>query len=313
MKQIYNLYKLYQKYISISFFTKKIGETMKDLKEIQSLEQRLIKAAHNAGKYAKSNAFAIQDLQFKIGEDPVTEIDKACEKMIIAELGTEYNYLGEEFGYQGNNSQILIQMDPIDGTKSFVKGELNCATAITAVDLSIKRDLGRTNENPHLISIVYDFTRDITYVANTTQAYLITPQPENIFTDPQRQKIELPRILHSFKKQRIYTTKPEKLSERCMANLSDNMITCGGGVSLFMAQTAAGIYDAFHAPAYLKDGANDIADMLGGIHIMKQAGMNVVDYDGNKLDLDTVNNGILAWRGSECPFNIPKVQDKYNR
>jgi fructose-1,6-bisphosphatase/inositol monophosphatase family enzyme len=254
--------------------------------EYDELERRIITAAYNAGRYAKEKAFAISDLQFKIGEDPVTEVDKDCERMIIKELGFAYNYLGEEFGFKDNGSQILIRMDPIDGTKSYTKGELNCATAISATNTN---NIGTSQE--YVVSVIYDFTRDIAYVANQKGAYLLTPQGV---------KKPLPNRLHEYKKKTIYSTKLEKL-ESVYSGRKANITSAGGGVSLFMAQAAAGIYDAFHSPPYKKDGAHDLGDILAGIHIMTQAGMTVVDYYHDPIDLERVDNGVLAWRG-ECPF-----------
>src|SRR5207245_6952295 len=54
---------------------------------------------------------------------PVTQADREAERTIVASLGRafpDYGVLGEEFGGSGNVSTRWI-IDPIDGTKNFVR------------------------------------------------------------------------------------------------------------------------------------------------------------------------------------------------
>ncbi len=60
----------------------------------------------------------------KADQTPVTQADHEAEIAIVERLRREFpdvGFLGEEFGAQGNQSRRWI-IDPIDGTKNFVRG-----------------------------------------------------------------------------------------------------------------------------------------------------------------------------------------------
>ncbi len=65
-------------------------------------------------------------VRLKADASPVTEADVACEKVIyekIREAFPDHGFFGEETGRRGNqDSHSLWLIDPIDGTKSFVRG-----------------------------------------------------------------------------------------------------------------------------------------------------------------------------------------------
>ena len=64
-------------------------------------------------------------IEIKSDESPVTAADKACEKLIVHEIQKEFpgdGILGEEgAALESTNGRRWI-IDPIDGTKSFVRG-----------------------------------------------------------------------------------------------------------------------------------------------------------------------------------------------
>src|SRR5699024_1924842 len=66
----------------------------------------------------------------------VTECDRAVEKAIMDRLAQQRpndSVLGEEFGAHGDSSRRWI-VDPIDGTKNFVRGVPIWATLISLYD-----------------------------------------------------------------------------------------------------------------------------------------------------------------------------------
>lgn len=70
--------------------------------------------------------YAAQDFSVTTKEDssPVTEADREAEqviKQVLREAFPGHAFLGEEFGREGE-SRYLWLIDPIDGTKSFVRG-----------------------------------------------------------------------------------------------------------------------------------------------------------------------------------------------
>jgi histidinol-phosphatase len=64
-------------------------------------------------------------VEYKADASPVTEVDVAAERAIKAVLQAqfpEHGFFGEETGRQREDADYLWLVDPIDGTKSFVRG-----------------------------------------------------------------------------------------------------------------------------------------------------------------------------------------------
>jgi myo-inositol-1(or 4)-monophosphatase len=82
-------------------------------------------------------AITVDDKRNAQGYDPVTEADRAAEavirKAIIARYPT-HGVLGEEQGSLAGTSPFVWVIDPIDGTKSFILGQLHWATLIALHD-----------------------------------------------------------------------------------------------------------------------------------------------------------------------------------
>jgi myo-inositol-1(or 4)-monophosphatase len=69
--------------------------------------------------------------------DPVTEADRAAERVIRAAIARRYpdhRIRGEEAGVDGGSSPLTWVIDPIDGTRSFVLGQLHWGTLIALHD-----------------------------------------------------------------------------------------------------------------------------------------------------------------------------------
>jgi histidinol-phosphatase len=65
------------------------------------------------------------DVQYKADASPVTEVDVAAERCIRAVLESRFpqdGFFGEETGRSQDDAEYLWLVDPIDGTKSFVRG-----------------------------------------------------------------------------------------------------------------------------------------------------------------------------------------------
>ena len=69
--------------------------------------------------------------------DPVTEADRGAESVIralIAERYPRHGIYGEEHGFEPGDSGLTWVVDPIDGTRSFITGQLNWATLVGLFD-----------------------------------------------------------------------------------------------------------------------------------------------------------------------------------
>ena len=65
------------------------------------------------------------EVQLKADRSPVTEADVACERTIkgvISSAFPDHGFYGEELGREAMDAEQVWLIDPIDGTKSFVRG-----------------------------------------------------------------------------------------------------------------------------------------------------------------------------------------------
>ena len=80
---------------------------------------------------------AVEDKRNALGYDPVTIADRAAEEVIrseIARVHPDHGIHGEEQGKQSGSSPLTWVIDPIDGTRSFILGQLHWATLIALHD-----------------------------------------------------------------------------------------------------------------------------------------------------------------------------------
>ena len=76
------------------------------------------------------------EITTKPDNTPVTDADKAVERAIIEAINSEYpsdGVVGEEFGSTGSKDRYWV-IDPIDGTKNFLRGVPTWATLIALVE-----------------------------------------------------------------------------------------------------------------------------------------------------------------------------------
>ena len=84
-----------------------------------------VKAARKAGSMILRAAEDIDQLTVKnkSANDFVSEVDLASEEIIIDTLKAAYpthGFLGEESGFNYNNSEFIWIIDPLDGTTNFL-------------------------------------------------------------------------------------------------------------------------------------------------------------------------------------------------
>ena len=100
-------------------------------------------AVHTAGAAGKvilphfRAALDVADKGGAAGYDPVTVADHAAETVIseaIARAYPDHGIRGEEHGWQKGASKYTWVIDPIDGTRSFILGQMHWATLIALHD-----------------------------------------------------------------------------------------------------------------------------------------------------------------------------------
>ena len=86
--------------------------------------QAALDAAAEAASIARSMYQHNVEVRFKVDKSPVTEADVRCETAIRAILETrfpDYGFFGEETLARGMDADNVWLVDPIDGTKAFVR------------------------------------------------------------------------------------------------------------------------------------------------------------------------------------------------
>jgi histidinol-phosphatase len=83
-----------------------------------------LQAARVAGEISRSYYAGNLEVEIKEDRTPVTQADVECEaaiREIILDRFPEHGFFGEEFGRTQSDSEFLWLVDPIDGTKGFVR------------------------------------------------------------------------------------------------------------------------------------------------------------------------------------------------
>ncbi len=84
-----------------------------------------IEAARAAGQLALHYFSGTFHVERKADMSPVTEADREAEEAIVSMLRSafpDFGFLGEEYGTQGPQDGARWIIDPIDGTRNFVRG-----------------------------------------------------------------------------------------------------------------------------------------------------------------------------------------------
>jgi histidinol-phosphatase len=87
--------------------------------------ERMVEAAHLAGRAALGYFDGTFDVEWKADESPVTVADREAEALLRKLLQEAFpgdGFLGEEYGDTPGASGYRWIIDPIDGTRSFVRG-----------------------------------------------------------------------------------------------------------------------------------------------------------------------------------------------
>jgi myo-inositol-1(or 4)-monophosphatase len=85
-------------------------------------------------------AIVVDDKGGARGYDPVTVADRDAETVIRTAISREHpthGIRGEEHGWQKGTSPYTWVIDPIDGTRSFITGQLHWATLIALNDVGV--------------------------------------------------------------------------------------------------------------------------------------------------------------------------------
>lgn len=111
------------------------------LQELRKAAVEFAKAGGNSTlKYFKQSF----QLNFKGDRTPVTNADREAEKLIRQKINThfpDHGIIGEEFGVENRDSEVVWVLDPIDGTQSFIHG-VPFYTTLIGILINNKPEIG---------------------------------------------------------------------------------------------------------------------------------------------------------------------------
>jgi myo-inositol-1(or 4)-monophosphatase len=99
----------------------------------------IVEAAREAGALAANLREGGLDIEYKEGDSPVTNADLACDALLKQTLGAarpDYGWLSEETADDPSRlaKRRLFVVDPIDGTRAFMKGRPWWSVSIAVVE-----------------------------------------------------------------------------------------------------------------------------------------------------------------------------------
>jgi histidinol-phosphatase len=214
------------------------------------------------------------DVRMKSDATPVTEADETAERIIretISQAFPGHGFYGEELGRERTDAEVVWLIDPIDGTKSFVRGYPFFSTQIAA-SVNGERVVG-VSSAPWMGEVAWaikgqgawrnDQVLKVSELDVLNQAILSTGNLESMATGPRWQK--LGRLIPKLHRTRGY------------GDFYHYHLLAGG-----------------HIDAVVESDVN-ILDIAALAVIVEQAGGRFTDLDGGPVDLET--RSVLASNG----------------
>ena len=232
------------------------------------------------------------NVEFKKDNSPLTIADKAAHEIIVKELSkTEIPVLSEEGKHQTyaerKNWDYLWVVDPLDGTKEFIKrnGEPTVNIALVHQHKTVMGII----YSPVLKTLYFNFLKGDAYMVKDIETY----DKEDIVQVSLAKKVKIPKKTH--RKYSVVASRSH-LSDETKAfidKLKENhndiqIVSMGSSLKLcLIADGTADVYPRF-APTMEWDTA-------AGHAIVKAAGGNVINHETNEEMLYNKENLLNSW------------------
>lgn len=232
------------------------------------LKATLIKAATEAGKLMKSRMNTGFSIENKEGiNNLVTEVDVACEKLIMDIIQTEFPdhfILSEETGEVKTDSEFKWIIDPIDGTVNFAHGIPICCVSI-----------GLEKNGKVLMGAVYNPFLDEFFFAEKGKGATLNGTPIYV---TQKNDVYASCLVTGFPYSYLD-------SENGPLEVFGRLIRKGvpvrrlGSAAIDLCWVAAGRFDGFYEHKL------NAWDSAAGFLMVEEAGGKVTDFEGNPYSL----------------------------
>lgn len=237
-----------------------------ELQFLEDVKNLAIEAAREAGELLINSFERIQVVEFKDRQDVCTNLDLEIEELLINKIQSKYpdhNIYSEERGEEDKKSKFTWIIDPIDGTKHYIRGLPMFCTSI-----ALKK------EEEIIFGLVFNpVTNEIFYALQNQGAFL---------NGNKTQVSQEKDIANSF----IYAELPNyKLSEQEFNKYHKKLgtlfqhsyrVRAWGSGALGLCYVAMGGFEGY----VILGNVTKIYDVAAGIIMIKEAGGKVTDLDG---------------------------------
>lgn len=222
---------------------------------VNSIEDIFIKLGPEIVNNAGKSSFIV-----KKDGSPVTELDGQIENKIVSDLRELFPRLtifGEESGYSDDLTDVCLLIDPIDGTKSFIKGTPN----FTSMAVLIK-------DNEAVASVIYIPSSKKMFTAIRNKGAFVNGGKLDL------RNVELPKTILAKKRDIDFIDRLLKL-----INISSKTAPSGGGYGFSrVAEGSAAARVQINAGGYIHDYAP-------GALLVQEAGGTVISLTEEKYNI----------------------------
>ena len=248
---------------------------------IKNFRKVATEAVKEAGKMLMKNFNKVAILRYKDRQDILTDADLKAEKIIINKIKSnfpDHNIISEERGKEDLKSEYTWIIDPLDGTKHYVR-----KMPIFCVSIALQK-----NEEIIIGAIFVPAINSLFYAEKGSGAFL---NDKKIFVSRTKNLAdsfiyaELPNYKLSKKVFNKYHKQLEQLFKKTYR------VRAWGSGPLGLCYVALGAFESYIA---LNDGAK-FYDIAAGTLIVKEAGGKITDINGKKPAKGT--NHLIASNG----------------
>jgi myo-inositol-1(or 4)-monophosphatase len=242
-----------------------------------------LRAARAGADVVQTGFFSELQTEMKGAIDPVTQIDRAAEDVIMASIASHFpndHLLGEETGGSDWRRGRVWIVDPLDGTVNFIRRLPMVAVSVALWD-----------DGEPLVGVVIDVARNDEFVAVAGGGATLNDEPIHVSdTLALEDSVVVTGFPYDTREHaRAYLDVVEQVMLRSRGTRRL------GAAALDLAWVAAGRLDAYweHGGAYgIKPW-----DIAAGVLLVREAGGKVTDHLGNQNQLEApatvASNGLV--------------------
>lgn len=255
--------------------------------DLQKAKKVAQEAAVKAGDFLKQYQPKVTVKKYKDLGDIQTDADLKAEKIIsqiITKSFPQHNIFSEEAGLTDKHSEYTWTIDPLDGTKEYIRGR---SIFLTLVSLETKSDL--------LVGCVYNpNTKNIFSAAKGNHAFKNFKQKLSVSKTSQLKHAIIAVTLPT------YVLKEPKFSQnwQFIRSLAQKTYRVRGFQfdALNICHTAQGAMEGFCCFTDTQFGPK-WWDIAASLTIAQEAGAKITDLSGKPLKNQDLTNGIVVTNG----------------